>query len=147
MSSEESAGTRVVDRRLVEPFIASLKRCLAVPGFMDGFYQRFVTSSDEVRQKFRNTDLTRQARMLSDSLYALAVAVQGQRGSPAWGDMPRLAARHSRQDLDIPAHLYDHWLACLVETARSNDPEFTPEIEAAWRATLGVGIAYMKERY
>jgi hemoglobin-like flavoprotein len=145
--SDEHAGAPLVDRRLVEPFIASLKRCLAVPGFLDEFYQAFVGSSEEVREKFRNTDLQRQARMLSDSLYALAVAVQGQVGSPAWGDMPRLAARHGRGDLDIRPALYDHWLACLLETARRHDPEFSPEIEAAWRATLGVGIAYMKSRY
>jgi hemoglobin-like flavoprotein len=145
--SDERTDVPPVDRRLVEPFIASLKRCLTVPGFMDSFYQSFVSTSAEVREKFRNTDLQRQARMLSDSLYALAVAVQGQMGSPAWGDMPRLAERHSRKDLDIRPELYDHWLACLLDTARRHDPEFSPEIEAAWRATLGVGIAYMKSRY
>jgi hypothetical protein len=106
-----------------------------------------VSSSEEVREKFRNTDLQRQARMLSDSLYVLAVAVQGQAGSPARGDLPRLAERHSRRDLDIRPPLYDHWLACLIETASRHDPQFTPEIEAAWRATLAVGITYMKARY
>ena len=145
--SDQRAGAGPVDRRWVEPFIASLKRCLAKPDFMEAFYQSFVRSSEEVREKFRNTDLQRQARMLSDSLYTLAVAVQGQPESPAWGDMPRLAHRHSRKDLDIRPALYDHWLACLLETARRYDPEFTPEIESAWRATLGVGIAYMKAGY
>lgn len=145
--SDEDAPSRPVDRRLVESFLASLKRCLAVPGFMEGFYQRFVGSSEEVREKFRNTDLKRQAQMLSDSLFVLAVAAQGQEGSLAWGDMPRLAARHSHQDLDIRPALYDHWLACLLDTARGHDPDFTPEIEAAWRATLAVGIEYMKARH
>jgi hemoglobin-like flavoprotein len=145
--SDEHLEPQPVDRRLVESFLASLKRCLGVPGFMESFYQRFVSSSEEVREKFRHTDLQRQARMLSDSLYVLAVAVQGQAGSPAWGDLPRLAERHSRKDLDIRPPLYDHWLACLVDTARQHDPQFTPEIEAAWRATLSVGIAHMKARY
>jgi hemoglobin-like flavoprotein len=145
--SEERREPPPVERELVQSFLASLKRCLAVPGFMDGFYQSFVSSSEEVREKFRNTDFQRQARMLSDSLYVLAVAVQGQAGSPARGDLPRLAERHSRRDLDIRAPLYDHWLACLIDTARQHDPQFTPEIEAAWRATLGAGIDYMKGRY
>jgi len=136
-----------VDRQLVESFLASLKRCLGVPGFMETFYQRFVSASEEVREKFRDTDLQRQARMLSDSLYVLAVAVQGQTGSPAWGDLPRLAERHSRKDLDIPPRLYDHWLTCIIDTASRHDPLFTPEIEAAWQATLAMGIAYMKARY
>ena len=144
---DDQAGPPPVDRHLVGSFLASLKRCLAVSGFMEGFYQSFVGSSEEVREKFRNTDLQRQAQMLSDSLYALAVAAQGQEGSFAWGDMPRLAARHSRKDLDIRPALYDHWLACLLDTARRHDPQFTPEIEAAWQATLEMGIEYMKSRY
>jgi hemoglobin-like flavoprotein len=144
--SEEHREPSPVARELVESFRASLKRCLETPGFMDAFYQSFVSSSDEVREKFRNTDLQRQARMLSDSLYVLAVAVQGQAGSPARGDLPRLAERHSRRDLDIRPHLYDQWLTCLIDTARGHDPEFTPEIEAAWRATLGACIDYMKAR-
>jgi hemoglobin-like flavoprotein len=146
MSDEHGEPPRV-ERRLVESFLASLKRCLATPGFMESFYQSFVSSSEEVREKFRNTDLQRQARMLSDSLYVLAVAVQGQTGSPARGELPRLAERHSRKDLDIRPPLYDHWLACLIDTARGHDPQFTPEIEAAWRATLGAGIDYMKGHY
>jgi hypothetical protein len=132
----------------VDLFRASLKRCLATPHFLGKFYDSFVASSGEVREKFRNTDFEQQTRMLADSLYALAVAAQARReGSPAWADMPRLAARHSRADLDIRPGLYDHWLDCLVETARQHDPEFSPEIEAAWRDTLAVGIDYMRSRY
>lgn len=145
--TDERGEIPPVERGLVEAFLASLKRCLAVPAFMDSFYQSFVNSSKEVREKFRNTDLKRQALMLSDSLYVLALAVQSQMDSPARGALPRLAERHSRRDLNIGAPLYDHWLACLIDTARHHDPQFTPEIEAAWRATLTVGIAYMKARY
>ena len=133
----------------VDLFRASLKRCLATPHFMGKFYDSFVASSAEVREKFRNTDLPKQASMLADSLYALAVAAQARRGggSPAWADMPRLAARHSKADLDIRPGLYDHWLDCLIGTARQHDPEFTPEVEAAWRETLAIGIDYMRSRY
>jgi hypothetical protein len=141
--NDEHLAKPPVDRRLVEAFLASLKRCLAVAAFMDSFYQSFVSSSKDVREKFRHTDLKRQGLMLSDSLYVLALAVQGQVDSPARGALPRLAERHSRRDLDIGAPLYDHWLACLIDTARRHDPQFTPEIEAAWRATLAWGIAYM----
>jgi hypothetical protein len=92
-------------------------------------------------------DLKRQVRMLEDSLYVVAVAVQGEEGSPARGALPWLAARHSRDDLDIRPALYDLWIDCLVETARAHDPEFSPEVESAWRETLTVGANYMRERY
>jgi hemoglobin-like flavoprotein len=131
----------------VEVFLASLKRCLAVPGFMDDFYGRFVGSSEEVREKFRNTDMKRQAQVLADSLYVVANAVQGEEGSPARRELPRIAARHSRADRDIRPGLYDLWIACLLETARGHDPRFGPEVERAWQEVLSFGADYMRQRY
>jgi hemoglobin-like flavoprotein len=129
-------------------FRASLKRCLAAPHFLGSFYDDFVASSEEVQEKFRKTDLDRQAKMLADSLYTLAVAAQAKPGTnPAWAEMPRLAARHSRADLDIKPHLYDHWLNCLLDAVRRHDPECSAEVEEAWRKTLSAGIEYMRSRY
>jgi hemoglobin-like flavoprotein len=128
-------------------FLASLKRCLGPPEFVTGFYERFTGSSEEVREKFRGVDMERQVRMLADSLYVVAVAVQGEEGSMARGDLPRLAERHSRRDLDIRPELYDLWARCLVETAREHDPQWTEEVEAAWRETLAFGVEYMRRRY
>ena len=131
----------------VETFRASLKRCLAAPDFLLDFYGLFMASSDEVREKFKDTDFTRQTRVLADSLWVMSVAAQGQAGSPAWGDLPRLARKHSRAHLDIRPGLYDQWLECLLEAARKHDPEFSPELETAWRETLAVGIEYLRSRY
>jgi hemoglobin-like flavoprotein len=136
-----------VNTPATDVFLASLKRCLGAPGFLVEFYERFVGSSDEVREKFRGVDLKRQARVLEDSLYVVAVAVQGEEGSLARGDLPRLAERHSRRDLDIRPELYDLWAQCLVETARAHDPEWTVDVEAAWRDTLAFGIESMRRRY
>jgi hemoglobin-like flavoprotein len=138
---------RGMSSQATDLFLHSLTRCLAVPAFLDGFYDRFVGSSEEVREKFRGVDLKRQVRMLQDSLYVVAVAAQGEEGSPARDALPWLAARHSRHDLDIRPELYDLWIDCLVETARAHDPEFGPEVETAWRETLTLGANYMRERY
>ena len=129
----------------VEVFLLSLKRCLAAPGFLESFYERFVGSSEEVREKFKNTDMRRQARVLEDSLYVVANAVQGEENSLARGALPAIAARHGRQDRDIPPHLFDLWIECLVETVRSHDPQLTPAVEAAWRETLTFGADYMRQ--
>jgi hemoglobin-like flavoprotein len=131
----------------VETFLASLRRCLAAPGFLDSFYERFMGSSEEVREKFRNTDMKRQARVLEDSLYVVANAVQGEERSPARGALPALAARHSRQDLDIRPGLYDLWIDCLVETARVHDPQFDAGVESAWHDTLVFGADFLRQRY
>lgn len=136
-----------MDARSRETFLASFSRCRAAAGFLDAFYQRFIASSDEVRAKFAGTDMKRQVRMLEDSLLVVAVAVQGEEGSPARGDLPRIAARHSHQDLDIRPGLYDVFLECLIETVRTHDPQFTSEVEVAWRETMRFGIDYMSARY
>jgi hypothetical protein len=130
-----------------ELFLASLKRCLAQPEFLLSFYARFMDSSEEVRQKLAHTNFERQTRVLAESLWVISVVAQAPKASPAWGDLPRLAALHSRNELDIRPGLYDTWLDCLVETARRHDKEFSPEVEDAWRKTLAVGIEYMRSKY
>jgi hemoglobin-like flavoprotein len=131
----------------VETFLASLKRCLAASRFLDAFYERFVGSSEEVREKFKNTDMKRQVRVLEDTLYVVANAVQGEEGSLARGALPALAARHSRQEMDIPPRLFDLWIECLLETVRVHDPEWSPAVEAAWRDTATFAADYIRQRY
>ncbi|HEX9186526.1 MAG TPA: globin [Vicinamibacteria bacterium] len=131
----------------VETFMASLKRCLAAPSFLLDFYGLFMASSEEVRLRFRDTDFTRQTRVLADSLWVMANVAQSDRPSPAWSELPRLAERHSRRGLDVPPALYDEWLECLLLAAWKHDPQFSPAIEAAWRETLAVGIEYLRSQY
>jgi hemoglobin-like flavoprotein len=130
-----------------DAFLASFNRCRAAAGFLEDFYRRFMASSEEIRAKFAGTDMKRQVRMLEDSLYVVAVAVQREEGSLGHGDLPRIAARHSRKDLDIRPGLYDLWLECLIEAVRTHDPQFSGEVEAAWRETLAFGVDFMRAGY
>ena len=132
---------------VAEIFLASLRRCLAVPAFLDAFYERFMGSSEEIREKFRGTDMKRQVAVLADTLYVVANAVQGEEDSIARGSLPALAVKHSRHGLDIRPGLYDVWIECLVETARAHDPQFGPEVERAWRETLAFGADYLRQRH
>src|SRR3954453_13510078 len=108
-------------------FLESLKRCLAQPGFLERFYDTFMASSDEVRDKFKDTDPIRQAQVLEQSLYALAVVAQGQPHSRIWGDFARLAQKHDRTHLDVKPEMYAVWRACLMNAVRAADPQFSPE--------------------
>jgi hemoglobin-like flavoprotein len=123
-----------------DTFLASLGRCRATAGFLDAFYQRFVASSDEVRAKFAKSDMMRQVRVMEDTLFVVANAVQGEEGSPARSDLPRIAERHSHRDLDIRPELYDLFLECLIVTVRTHDAKFTREV-------MGFGIDYMRKHY
>ena len=131
----------------VHAFRASLKRCLETPDFLRAFYDLFMSHSDEIREKFRQTDFTRQTRVLADSLYAMAVVSQGESESPAWAEIDRLGLQHARGQLDVRPEHYDVWLDCLVRAARQYDTQFTPELDRAWRETLGAGIERMRSHY
>jgi hemoglobin-like flavoprotein len=130
-----------------EIFLASLTRCLADNAFLHDFYELFIASSPEVREKFKATDFPRQTRVLADSLYIMAVAADSKEEAVAWKELDRLAERHSRKGLDIRPQLYESWLDCLVKAASDYDPDFSPGIEEAWRKALAPGIAYLSSRY
>lgn len=130
-----------------QTFRASLSRCLADTEFLHDFYELFLGSSAEVREKFKSTEFPRQTRVLADSLYLMAVASESKDNAIAWRELDRLAARHSRSELDIRPEFYDTWLECLIQAARKYDPEFSSEIEGAWRAALGPGIEHLRSRY
>ena len=126
-------------------FDQSLDRCLGKPEFVDRFYERFMASSEEVAAKFAKTDFARQHRILRSSLHMMLRAAQGHDDGVAHLD--DIARSHSRAELDIPPHLYDLWLSCLVDVVRELDPACNDAIAEAWRAALAPAIATMRARY
>ena len=135
-----------MEHAILEQFEDSLRRCNADPEFLDRFYERFLRSSPQVREKFRATDLLRQKRMLQASLQLLLVAAQddGKRPTPHLDDV---AARHSASQMAIGAELYDLWLDSLLATVREVDPAWSALVEQAWESVMTVGIAYLVSRY
>jgi hemoglobin-like flavoprotein len=131
----------------VKAFRESLGRCLATPNFMHDFYDLFIASSPEVREKFKDTEFARQARVVTDSLYIMAVVAESKEDAIGWRELDRLAARHAHTELDVRPALYDAWLDCLLAAARQHDPQFSADVEDAWRRTLAPGIEHMRSRH
>lgn len=132
-----------MNERDPELFNDSLERCTSRPGFLERFYETLTTTSPEAAEKLRHTDIRKQALMLRASLYMLMLA--GKPGAEA--HLTRIASIHSRRGRDIRPELHDVWLECLIETVREFDPQFDPQIEAAWRRTLRPGIEFIKSKY
>jgi len=130
----------------VEQARNSLSRCINNPAFLDRFYDLFMTSSEEIRKKFADTDFDRQKRMLQDSLFVM-MASAGATSGVAYKELSKLGERHSRNQRDIKPELYDIWLECLMKAVAENDPEFVPGIETAWRESLKSGIDFLKSKY
>lgn len=112
--------------------------------FFDRFYELFTDASEEVREKFANTDMERQRRMLRQSL---AYLVNYYASHNVDEFLLRIAVRHSRADLDIRPGLYDLWMEKLLETVAEFDRQFDEDVARGWRQVLAPGIAYMRSMY
>ena len=65
-----------MNETILATFDESLKRCNAVPEFLDRFYEKFLASSPKVKEKFANTNFVSQKRALRASLHLLLIAAE-----------------------------------------------------------------------
>ena len=133
------------DEEILQTFNDSLKRCQADPMFLTLFYQKFVLSNALVREKFANTDMHNQKMMLHASLYMIMLATQENKAANTY--LEQIADRHSKTELDITPDLYGFWLESLIEAVSKIDPEYSEDIEQAWRTVMGYGVDYMISKY
>jgi hemoglobin-like flavoprotein len=127
-----------------ESFGRILRMQEAGDAFFTDFYETFTASSPEVAEKFKNTDMEKQRRMLKASFYHM-VSLSATKEVP--DDLARIAETHNRDHYDIRPELYDLWMECLIRAVGRHDSRFTDDVELAWRLVMAKGIAYMKFRY
>lgn len=128
-----------------ERFLKSLDRCSSQEGFIPAFYRRFLGSSVEIRDRFRETDFEKQNQMLLRSLRLSAGATTGDPESLR--EIRERAETHDRHHLDIPPRLYDIWRSCVIRTASEFDDEWDDATEQSWNTILGHVITVMVKRY
>lgn len=126
-------------------FLFSLERCAESKEFIPTFYDNFISSSEEVREKFRNTDFNRQNQMLLNSLRLACEAVIGN--EEGLKELRDRGERHSRRHLNIKPELYDLWLSSLINAARTYDKHWDIEVETSWNFVLGEVIRHMLKYY
>jgi len=124
----------------------SLSRSLQAEGFLDRFYELFMASSPDIRDKFKNTDFAKQKKVLSDSLF-LMLSAAGTTEGFAHDQLASLTRKHSRSQLDIRPEFYETWLDCLIATLSEKDDQFSEEVEQAWRESLRGGIDLLSSGY
>jgi hemoglobin-like flavoprotein len=125
---------------------ASYARCCQAPEYFAAFYRNFFEGSPEIERRFANTDFELQHNLLRHALQLLLL-FSSKSEEEAKHLLRRVAERHSRKDLGIDPTLYPGFVDSLVKTSQEFDPQFTPEVERAWRETLAPGIAYMINKY
>lgn len=112
--------------------------------FYRSFYALLIATSPEAADKFRNTDMDAQIRMLRASI-SILLAFFGTGSQDEY--LQKLAERHGKHGVDISPPLYSVWLDCLIATVSRFDPKFTDEVAAAWRTVFSKGIDFMASRY
>ncbi len=126
-------------------FLFSLDRCAQSKEFIPTFYDNFISSSQEVRDKFLNTDFNRQNQMLLNSLRVACEAVFGN--AEALRELEERGQTHSRQHLNIKPELYDLWLSSLIKAARTFDKHWDIEVEISWNFVLSEVVHHMLKYY
>jgi len=128
---------------LPTPFNESFERCLNDISFLDKFYEVFLSSSDEVYQMFKNTDMGVQKAMLMTSLVYMSRAHNDEDPNLILD----IAEKHNKNNLNIKPHFYTLWLNSLIAAAYSIDPLFDEKTEKVWKEVLQPGIDLMISKY
>ena len=109
--------------------------------FFDKFYQNFLASSSEARDKFSQVDMKNQVTLIKNFLLHLQMyhktKVMNER-------LKSVAITHGRAGYNISEHLYDLWLLSLLKTLEECDPKYTPKVKQAWKMVLKPGIDAIK---
>jgi len=121
---------------------SSFARCVAAPEFFSAFYRNFFVALPAAEPLFAGTDRTRQHRLLEHAIKILLIFPQQPPVEP--NVLDRLAQKHGQSGLGINPAWYPVFLDSLVITAGQFDPEFSPEVGAAWREALQPGMDYMR---
>lgn len=115
-------------------FLASFSRCLKKENFLEVFYEKFISSNPEIKEKFRFVDFGRQTKMLANSIGVTISAIDGQQEGLA--KLKELTVSHNRHHHDAKPEWYPLWIESLVETASETDPEWSEELETIWHSML-----------
>ena len=124
---------------------ASYQPCCDQPGFFESFYRTFLAACPQAAPRFAHTDFARQNKLFRHAVGVLLIFPKASDAEPTL--LSRIAERHSRRDLAVPAEMYPPFVDSLIATVKQYDSVFTPEVEAAWRRTVDKGVQYMVSRY
>jgi hemoglobin-like flavoprotein len=121
----------------------SLGRLNAAPKFCATFYQLLLESSPVIPPMFAATEFEKQCKQLRHGLGLLLAYAKHK--NPIL--LERVAVRHSRRDVNVAPDLYALFLESLLKAIAIHDPQFSPELDQAWRAAVTPGVDFMKSMY
>ena len=115
---------------------ASYYRCRRDSGFLDTFYDAFLSKSSAIAAMFVDTEFKLQKLMLRQSLLDMICFDRGTEGTHE--EIKRLGYRHS--ELNITDEMYAMWVDSLCEALEKHDPCFDSALEQRWRSAMNKSI-------
>lgn len=135
----------MVDNATTAVAKASYDRCCRATDFLQTFYRTFLAACPDAVALFAHTNFELQTKLLRHAIGLLLIFPNQPNKEPTI--LSRLAERHSRRDLNIDPGFYRPFVEALIDTVKQFDGEYTPAVEAAWRATVAPGVEYMKTKH
>jgi len=121
----------------------SYGRCCNRDEFFVDFYDHFMSSSEAIKKRFENTDMAAQRHLLRNGVLQLILTARGMPDRK----LRALGESHNRENYDIQPEWYSLWLDALMKTVRSHDPQYTKDLETAWKEVLKPGIDLIRGAY
>lgn len=123
----------------------SFGRCTYSPGFLDDFYDNFLSKSPEIAEKFKNTDFAKQKEALKQGLGFLILFAKDH--SVAKKKIAELGISHNKSHLNIRPDMYPLWQSALLETVEKHDKQFNFDLKNKWIQVITFGISAIKSAY
>ncbi len=124
----------------------SYGRCLRKSNFYDRFYEIFMATDPRIAPMFANTDFKKQKELIKQGVNMTLMFGVGNNPT-AEHVIERISKSHSASELNVSPDLYRFWLDSLMKTVAEFDPEFSAELEKAWRLQLAPAIERIKAGY
>lgn len=125
---------------------ASYGRCLRAGGFIERFYEIFLSSHPDIAPMFEKTDF-RQQRLALRRGISIAISHAAGMGmvQRSVGEMAQVHSRKGRTP--VRPTLYGYWIDSLLAAVRETDPEANPALIERWRTAMGKATAEFTSRY
>ncbi|MBL6448738.1 globin [Fulvivirga sp. 29W222] len=123
----------------------SYGRCLSNGKVLETFYQKFLSSSVEVKERFKHTDFEQQHKLLRHGINLMIMYAAGNIAGQA--GLRRIKDSHSRVRLNIDPRFYSLWKDALMSAIVQHDKKLDGETRRAWNEVLDKGIEFVTSGY
>lgn len=132
-----------MDSSEVEAVFQSYGRVCTDEQFFVDFYDYFMSSSQTIKDQFRDTDMKQQRHLLRNGIMQLILYARGMPDTK----LKQLGQSHSRHGYNISPEWYSLWLDALMQAVSKHDPEYDATLDAQWRRVLKPGIDLIRDAY